>query len=77
MSSRTLHTEKGHHRCYLERHLPSTSVRMKSCAPAAADLRDPLQELRVESGNEAPPCAQGETGRTGLPIVEYSQGLIL
>ena len=57
-------------------HLPSTSVRIKSRAPAAADLQHPLKELRVQSRNEAP-CAQGKTGRTGLPIVICSQEPIL
>lgn len=57
-------------------HSPSTSVRIKSHVPAAADLQHPLKELRVQSRNEAP-CAQGKTGSTGLPIVKYSQEPIL
>ena len=77
MSSRTLNTEKGHHRCYLEWHLPSTSIRMKSCAPAAANLQHPLQELRAES-RKGRPVLRGKPGRTGLPMIaEYSQELIL
>ena len=56
--------------------LPSISTRIKSCIPAAADLQHPLKEFRVESRNKAL-CVQEKTGRTGLYIVRYSQGLIL
>ena len=35
------------------RHLPGTSMRIKSCAATAADLQHPLKEFRVEGRNEA------------------------
>jgi len=39
---------------------PSTSTRVKSFVAAVADLQHPLQELRVESRNEAC-CALGHS----------------
>ena len=48
-------------------HLPSTSIRIKSCAAAAADLQHLLKELREDSRKEAL-WAQGKTGWTGLQI---------
>ena len=50
--------------------LPSASVRIKSCAAAAADFQHPL---KVESRNEAL-CALGKTAITGLQIVKYFSG---
>ena len=55
---------------------PSTSIRINSCAAAAADLQHPLKEFSVESRNKVL-CAQGKIGRTGLYIIRYSQELIL
>ena len=51
-------------------HLPSASIRIKSCAAAAADFQHPL---KVESRNEAF-GALGKTGITGLQIVRYFSG---
>jgi len=39
--------------------LPSTSISFKSCAAVAADLQHLLEELRMESRNEAL-CAPGK-----------------
>ena len=53
--------------------LASASTRVKSCAPAAADLQQPLKEFRRRAGTG--PSVLRETGRTGLQRAGYSQEL--
>ena len=61
------------------RHLPSTSIRIKSYAVAADDFSthpERSSECRAEIGHSVL-CGRGETGRTSIQIVRYFQELIL
>ena len=60
--------------------LPSTSIRIKSCAAIVADFHNPFQGYRVENRNEMkhsvfPENWQDRSSR--LQIVRYSQELML
>ena len=58
-------------------HLPFTSTRIKSCAPVATDLQDPLKGVQGGEQKWSTLCSGEKTAKIGLQMVRHFQEPIL